>query len=1307
MIKSKGKAICLAVMLTVMLPSMAASQPATPVWGEWLVDQTVSGCIEIRNGDTLTIYPGVTVSFEPGAHLIVRSGGTLIANPTSAGCPDEVARVVFTQTGTSGGWDGIVVESGGSATLNFVDIMNSTNTGLKIMSGASVGAMTYMTFSGNSGVAGGGLYAETSVAITNGLFSGNSAALYGGGIEMIGGGTLTLQDVDFTGNSATYSGGGIDLLSSNVVMVRGQLSGNSSPAGSAVMAYGGGAVVTNAFFYNNSGGPVLQRVGDTATTIAQSTFNGNAGVACIAANTDDNLALVANILWGNGSALDVTLDAAPVAAISYCDVEDIGTYPSAWFGAGNFDLDPELLTAGDYLLDPSSPCVGAALGEDMGVTGGVAAPGPAPALIDLTGAAIADPFDVGSATVGGSITRTITIVNQGQDEANILSVDLVGAQAAAFSLGALSLPAVLAPGECLDVLVTFTPPAPGDYSLVDLVVTTALTTIVNGLTGDTQEGSGTDVTPNPTTVAFGGVLVNTESMPMQFTLTNPLANGGIVPVTLALTGSDAGFFTLSETEFTIPEGGTRTVWATFAPNALRSFEAIVTPTVNGVPRPDRAILLIGTGIDVIYTVDTTEHQFPPTIIGTSDDVDVTVTNILSTTSILVSAEITGSGASNFSLDMASAPIDTLSAQAFNVTFSPVAEGFVQATLTFTSVLDSITYTETVDLRGVGISTSTGIAVAPLSISFPDTSVGSSASSGFVVANALDDFVSITISTPAAAEFSIASASSFILFPAGDAGGRDQRIVAVSFSPSDATSLFSASVDVVGTLGIFTVGSETVTMDGRGIDADIEIAPDEIDFGDVDLATTSSTVSVSVLNTGTESANIFAGLLGGDDAAQFNIDSDTCSGISLGAGVGCFYEVSVTPTAEGALEATLSIYTSESPTATVVDLLATGVVGAAAAISVTPTTIDMGDVAVFIASTTFPGIGSVTIENTGTTANLIVTDISFSGYHAGQFIATPPGALPRTIAPGASEVVSVTLLATGLGPRATTMTIVSNAGNVDVSVSGDSQVGYPNVDGLGWNADGTTSAIHADRADVLYVVPGFPESYWRQLITALDALLLPADRFVWIEGAGFRQFYDVATTTWTDAAAETDIQSADAAAILELIALEALAVGPTLPAEGQYSLHFGFDLIRDNMITNLPYFYVDYARTLIYGPHPVISIAPTTLTVGDLHPTALFVPNAGTSTTAVEVYIWAQPASGGTLYLDGVGTWSATQAPVYTGDISLWAGLGIADPWTGYAISDSGQVGTHTFYVTFDRTADGVLNDRIFEDSVEVTVNPAP
>ena len=344
-----------------------------------------------------------------------------------------------------------------------------------------------------------------------------------------------------------------------------------------------------------------------------------------------------------------------------------------------------------------------------------------------------------------------------------------------------------------------------------------------------------------------------------------------------------------------------------------------------------------------------------------------------------------------------------------------------------------------------------------------------------------------------------------------------------------------------------------------------------------------------------------------------------------------------------------------------------------------------------------------VTNTGTSANLEVSGITFSGYAATQFSATPAG--PFTVLPGASQLVTVQLIATGLGPRATTMTVASNAGDVDVTITADSQVGYPYVDGDGWLNDGTNTGSHPNRADTLYVVPGGPESYMRALVTVLDVLALPADRFLWIEGVGGgRWYYDEATTTWNPAPDMSDIRSADAGALLQAFGIP-ITVVPPIPAEGQYTLHSGFDLIRNNSVTDLPYFYVDYGRTIVYGPHPVVTMTPSTVAVGGTHPTGVFDAVVGTSTSTVEIYIWAQPASGGILYLDGVGTWSATQAPVYTGDVSLWGGQSIANPWTGYAITDSGQVGVNTFFVTFDRTTDGALNDRIFESTTTVTVTP--
>jgi len=1310
MMQSKGKAICLAVMLTVMLPAIAAAQPAVPVWGEWNQDQTVTGCIEIQSGDTLTIAPGVTVSFNEGAKLIVRNGGTLVADPSSTGCPDQVARIVFTRVGTTGGWEGIVVENGGSATLNYVDVMWATDTGLKLMSGACCGTLDNVTFSNCSGAAGGAVYTETSLGITDSIFTLNSASLYGGAIEATGG-TLTLTDVWLEGNSAAYSGGAIDLLGASLGMVRGRVQGNASAVGSGIALYGSGAVLTNVFFYNNETGAVISRVGDNGISVNYCTFNGNSGLAALEGDSDANVGVSACIMYGNGATNVALAQTGGTTVIQASDVENLASLPSNWLGAANIDADPVFVAAGGYDLDPSSPAIGAAAGEDMGVTGGANAPGPAVALQDLAGDPLANPYDVGTALVGTPIVRNVVLANSGQESVTVASAVITGAQAGAYSVDLT--PGVLAAGSCLDVQITFDPPAPGSYTFADLVITHSDGVLVNGLTGDTQQGTGSDLGLSDVVLDFGTVLVDTDSVPTALTITNPVTNGGLVEVDLAEAG-DVDFFTLSETNFMIPSGGERTIWVVFSPESVRSYEVIVTPTVNGVERADLGILLLGAGTELLISAAPSDYQFPPTQVGLSDDVTVTVTNEVGTSSLMVSATQPGSG---FSVVPASAPIAAGGTADFTVVFTPASEGFVEADLEFSATLGDNDQTVDVELRGIGIPTGLGIAVVPSSVGFDDTSVGDTSSSeSFTVENLLSDFVIVDISSPATAEFDLVSASSFVLFPNGDA--RDTRAVDLTMSPSSA-AVFTDSVTVSAILDgtAINVGTVPVALEGRGTDSALDIAPDDIDFGDVEVGTFSSTVSVSVVNVGTEPVDIFAAILSNTD--DFMIVGESCSALTPlePLPVECFYLVAATPQAEGTVTGELAIYTSDAPLPTIVDLEANGTPAAAAVISVDPATIDMGDVAVFVNTLSLPGEASVTMTNAGDTADLMVYGATFDGYDAAQFAAIPAGPYPRTIAPGASEDLLVNLAATGIGVRATTMTIISNAGDVEIPITAVSQVGYPNSDGFSWDPNGLDWSTSHDRGEDLYVVPGIFSLFYIQQITALTPLVAPADNFVWMEGPAFLEYLDN-TGTWQSAAAQEDIESASIGATLTFNP-GSLITTPAPVGEGLYTLHVGFDLVRDNAISEYDVHYVDFARDVVYGPKPSIFLSDTTL-VGDGVDASPLLAGLnllyGTSTTSVEVYITARDPNGVLRWWDsGAVQWQAGGSPSRIGpflDVSFIPSPFIGIPagvWSaiGYPINDPTMVGDHVFSIIFDRSDDNVLNDELFVATETVTVEEAP
>jgi hypothetical protein len=530
------------------------------------------------------------------------------------------------------------------------------------------------------------------------------------------------------------------------------------------------------------------------------------------------------------------------------------------------------------------------------------------------------------------------------------------------------------------------------------------------------------------------------------------------------------------------------------------------------------------------------------------------------------------------------------------------------------------------------------------------------------------------------------------------------------SPS-AASLFSDSVTVTGILDgtAINVGTEVVALQGRGTDSALDIAPDAIDFGDVEVFTTSSTVSVSVVNVGTEPVNIFAAIL--DNEADFEIVSESCSALSPlePLGLACFYEVAATPQAEGAVTGELAIYTSDAPLPTIIDLEANGTPAAAAVISVEPTTIDMGDIAVFIGSLTAPGIATVTVTNSGASADLIVTGITFDGYDAAQFSAVS-APLPITIVPGASQVIGVNLVATGIGVRATTMTIESNAGPEEVTITAVSQVGYPNSITFGIDPNGLGADVVFMPGDEVYVVPGIAVPFFIQQVTALSAFLIPSDNFIWIEGPAFLQYLDN-TGVWQAAASEDDIQSVSIGATLALIGGGAIPA-PAPVGEGLYTLHVGFDLVRDNMISEYDVHYVDSSRSIVFGPKPSVFVDDTSLIVGDPAPNFVGLNIlAGTSTTSVDVYILAEDPSGTDRWWNGV-TWATGVPGVYAGSVGVdvlpspFAFVPAGLTWVGYPTINTLE-GVHTITIVYDRSTDGVFNDTLFSASETIEVLPVP
>jgi len=84
----------------------------------WSGATTVTGVVTVAAGSTLNLMPGTAVSVATGAGIIVY--GQLATVGTSS------RPIAFDRSGTSGTWGGIVINSGGSANIQYCDISNAS-----------------------------------------------------------------------------------------------------------------------------------------------------------------------------------------------------------------------------------------------------------------------------------------------------------------------------------------------------------------------------------------------------------------------------------------------------------------------------------------------------------------------------------------------------------------------------------------------------------------------------------------------------------------------------------------------------------------------------------------------------------------------------------------------------------------------------------------------------------------------------------------------------------------------------------------------------------------------------------------------------------------------------------------------------------------------------------------------------------------------------------------------------------------------------------------------------------------------------
>jgi uncharacterized repeat protein (TIGR01451 family) len=436
--------------------------------------------------------------------------------------------------------------------------------------------------------------------------------------------------------------------------------------------------------------------------------------------------------------------------------------------------------------------------------------------------------------------------------------------------------------------------------------------------------SSTAVTANPTSLTFGNQAQGTTSASQPVTITNV----GTTNVTITGIAASTNFGETNTCPTTLVTGtGTGsncTVNVTFTPAATGTLTGTVTVTYTstGSATPQTTtISLTGTGTAATggtITITPTTLLFGDEGVGTtSTPLTLTVSNTGSTAVTFTSIVTTGDFAGATLAQCPSIAVEGTPCT-FHITFTPTATGVRNGTITFT---DNATGSpQTVTLTGTGVAAVIGIA--PTSLTFGSQAVGTTSAAQTVTVSNNGEFPLIFSTIVTSGDFAGAT-----LAQCPSIGEEAPSCTfSITFKPT-ATGTRTGTITFADNA---TGSPQTVTLTGTGTGgaATVTVTPSSLTFGPQAVSTTSSPLSVTVMNTGTAAVNFTGFTTSGADAEDFSVPLPNSSGGcsptgTLAAGTSCTINVLFTPQAAGARTATLLIADNATGSPQMVALSGTG------------------------------------------------------------------------------------------------------------------------------------------------------------------------------------------------------------------------------------------------------------------------------------------------------------------------------------------------------------------------------------------------
>jgi len=639
----------------------------------------------------------------------------------------------------------------------------------------------------------------------------------------------------------------------------------------------------------------------------------------------------------------------------------------------------------------------------------------------------------GPVIVGSSSQpQVITLTNPGASNLTISQMTETGS---GFGFSGITLPLTLPAGQSVSCSVTFAPQSTG--AVIGGISITSVSG--NGKGGGPKKGSSTTTVPlsgtgaapgslaaNPTSISFANVQVS-SSQKQTATLTN--SGGSSITVSQAtVTGSGFSLAGLS-LPLSLGAGQSATFSITFDPQSSGSSRGGVAFTSNAA-NATLNLPLSGTAVSAgSLAASPASMGFGSVSIGSSRTTSETLTNSGGSNLSISQATATGSG---FSLSGLTPPLTLSPGQStsFNVTFAPQTSGLVNGGITISD--NGSNPTVSISLSGTGVSAGT-VAANPAGLSFGTVQLGSNTNLSGTLTNSGSSSVTISQANVTGSAFAVNGLSMPVTLNAGQS-----TTFNVTFAPTSGGA-------VNGNLAIGSNASNptlNIGLSGTGATPGaVSATPASLSFGSIQTGSSNS-LPETITNSGSSSVTISQVA---SSSASYSV-SGIAPPVTLNAGQTYTFNVTFAPTASGSSSGTLSLSSNASNPTLGIPLTGTGTTPGS--LSVSPASINFGNVVVGATQTQSATLAATSAPVTVSSAGVIGSEFAISGL-----------TFPFTLPAGSSATFNITFAPQASGAASANVSFASNATNSPVveSVSGSGTSAPQHSVALSWNASTSTVA----------------------------------------------------------------------------------------------------------------------------------------------------------------------------------------------------------------------------------------------------------